>query len=128
MKYALLLIPALLLAACQDASRNPAGQRWQVRSLLGPDYARSATEVYVLDLSDAASFSLALDVNACGGSYTTGPRQNIRFELGCTEVCCDSPFAEALAGLLGRAERYGWQGGELNLLAGEERIVLRAVP
>jgi hypothetical protein len=117
-----------MLFACQDPARSPGGQRWQVKSLRGPDYARSATEVYVLDLRDGQSFSLTLDVNSCGGNYVLGPGRDIRFEPGCTEVCCDSPFAEALAELLARAERYSWQGNELHLLAGEEEILLRAAP
>jgi heat shock protein HslJ len=80
---------------------------------------------YILRFLSDTTFGIGLDVNACGGQYNLVSNGNINFEnLFCTEICCDSDFAEDLASLFPKMKNYFRKGDEL-ILEGRGRIVFK---
>jgi heat shock protein HslJ len=82
-----------------------------------------ASESYVLVFSDDATYTLSLDVNNCFGDYEIINNSGINISaMGCTEICCDSEFAENLMQLLPQMTRFYQKGNEL-IFEGEGEII-----
>jgi heat shock protein HslJ len=73
-----------------------------------------ASEIYILVFSDDETYTLSLDVNTCFGDYEIINNGKINISaMGCTEICCDSEFAENLISLLHQMTRFDEKGNEL---------------
>jgi len=80
---------------------------------------------YILHFTSDTEYNLSLDVNACFGQYVLPHQGDIEIQpMGCTKICCDSEFAEALAQLLPKMTGY-YSKGEKLYFEGEGKIVLR---
>ena len=85
----------------------------------------STDSTYVLAFSSKTEYNMDLDVNMCAGFYEAPEPGSIEIQpMACTEVCCDSEFAEELAFLLPRMKEYYTRRNEL-YLEGEGKIVLQ---
>ncbi|MBA7571827.1 hypothetical protein ES708_13596 [subsurface metagenome] len=84
----------------------------------------NAAESYIFEFINDTTFTFNLDVNSCGGQYKIISKGSI--ELGdtyCTEICCDSDFAEDLRQLIPQMTRYYGKGNEL-IFKGQGEIIL----
>ncbi len=84
----------------------------------------NAAESYIFEFINDTTFTFNLDVNSCGGQYKIISKGNI--ELGvtyCTEICCDTDFAEDLRQLIPQMTRYYGKGDEL-IFKGQGEIIL----
>ncbi|MEA3479280.1 MAG: META domain-containing protein [Bacteroidota bacterium] len=106
-----------------DLSSNP----WKVVKIK-EDGKLSYTDTdstYILRFSNDTEYHLNLDVNVCFGFYEIPDQGKIEIQtMACTEVCCDTAFAEELAFLLPGMTEYYSRSGEL-YLEGEGKIVLQ---
>lgn len=85
----------------------------------------SSSESYILKFGDDTGFSIFLDVNGCGGSYSVSANGDLVIsQLYCTEVCCDSDYALNLIQLLPKMNSFYGLGDEL-VLEGEGKIILK---
>lgn len=81
------------------------------------------SETYIFDFINDTIFTFNLDVNSCGGEYEIINAGNI--ELGdtyCTEICCDSDYAEDLRQLIPKMNTYYGKGDQL-ILKGQGEII-----
>lgn len=80
-------------------------------------------ESYVLEFTSDTTYTLILDVNICFGYYEIINNGDIKIStIGCTEVCCDSDFAEDLSQLFPKMTEYYGKGNNL-IFEGEGEIV-----
>ena len=83
-----------------------------------------ATESYIFKFINDTTFTFNLDVNSCGGQYEIINIGSI--ELGdtyCTDICCDSDFAEDLRQLIPQMTRYYEKDNQL-IFKGQGEIIL----
>lgn len=91
----------------------------------GESSYKKAVNSYVLSFINQSSYSINLDVNECFGSYEVISDGNINLgPLGCTEICCDSEFAQTLSDLLPKMTSYYGKSDEL-IFEGEGKIIMR---
>ena len=84
----------------------------------------SATESYIFEFINDTTFTFNLDVNSCGGQYKIISKGNIK--LGCTyctEICCDSDYAEELLQLIPNMTKYYGEDNKL-IFEGQGEIIL----
>ena len=81
---------------------------------------------YILQFREDGNLNLRLDVNNCSGRFNTFNDSSLEIEpMGCTRVCCDTPFAEHLTGALSHMEHFAIQGKRLTLHGADGIIVAR---
>jgi len=114
----ILLAALTLTSAClTDNTAQLLEGGWRVISIQPTgQVSENAPADYILQFGADGNLSLRLDVNNCGGQFNTFNGGNIDIEpLGCTEACCDTPFAQQLAGMLSGVEHFDIQGRTLTL-------------
>lgn len=122
-------ILALTLSAClTDNTAQLLEGDWRVVSIQPTgQVSENAPAEYILQFGEDGNLSLRLDVNSCGARFHTFNGGNIDIELmGCTEACCDTPFAQQLAGLLSEMEHFDIEGRTLTLHGDTGLVVARS--
>ena len=128
MKTFKIIFPLLvLLLSCEkeDINIDIKSNKWVVLKMKsqGEFTFTEAGENYVLEFESDTTYTLRLDVNTCFGYYEIINNGNIKIGLmGCTEVCCDSDFAEDLSQLFPKMTEYYGKGNNL-IFEGEGEIV-----
>lgn len=131
-KYQLIILIALssllMLWSCkkEDVNIDITSTKWVVVKIKkqGEASFTKTTESYILEFADETTYTLKLDVNNCFGHYEIINNGNIKINaMGCTEICCDSDFAEDLSQLLPKMTKYYEKGNEL-IFEGEGEIIL----
>lgn len=125
MLWAVVLLAALLTACFPDRKEIRANT-WIVVSLKpsATDSTWNPGVVYELTFPENRTFSIRLDVNSCDGTAAFNPNNIIFFnDIGCTQACCDSPFAAELLRLLAQVNRYQFNDDQLEL-TGNNGIVI----
>lgn len=108
---------------------NLTANEWEVVKIKkeGASSYTKAKNSYVLKFTSKQTYSINLDVNECFGAYENRSCGNILIEpMGCTEVCCDTEFAQSLSILLPEMNQYYIIGDEL-ILEGEGVIMLKEI-
>ncbi len=125
----LILCFGLLVSSCEkkDIDIDLTANAWKVikiRSSGQQTYVNTDSS-YIFRFWDEENFSLNLDVNTCGGKYKIPHKGSIDFqELACTEICCDSDFAQDMAGLLPHLTDYYFRNNKL-YFEGDGEIILQ---
>lgn len=122
------LILALTLSAClADKTAQSLEGDWRVVSMQTTGLASdNAPEDYILQFGEDGHLNLRLDVNNCSGRFNTFNDSSLEIEpMGCTRVCCDTPFAERLILTLSDMEHFAIQGKRLTLHGANGIIVAR---
>jgi len=128
MKTLKIIFPILvLLLSCEkeDVNIDIKSNKWVVVKMKsqGEPTFTETRESYVLEFTSDTTYKLKLDVNSCFGYYEIINSGNITISLmGCTEVCCDSDFAEDLSQLFPKMTEYYGKGNIL-FFEGEGEIV-----
>ena len=128
MKTLKIIFPILvLLLSCEkeDVNIDIKSNKWVVVKMKsqGEPTFTETRESYVLEFTSDTTYQLKLDVNSCFGYYEIINSGNITISLmGCTEVCCDSDFAEDLSQLFPKMTEYYGKGNNL-IFEGEGEIV-----
>lgn len=118
----------LILSSCkkQNSYIDITQNKWEVvkiREQSSFSY-ENANKRYVLEFNNN-EFNINLDVNNCFGKYQIISREEIEIEsLGCTEICCDSDFAENLSHLFPKMTKYSRIENNL-IFEGEGEIILK---
>lgn len=129
-KILLLVISVGLLgASCmkEDTDIDLSSKHWKVVKIKkeGQLTYTSADSTYMLRFSSNTEYKLDLDVNMCIGLYEVPNPGELEIQpMACTEVCCDSEFAEELAFLLPGMTRF-YTMGDLLYLEGTGKIILQ---
>ncbi len=123
------IIVGLILVSCkkEDININITSNKWEVLKIKkqGESTYLKAEESYILEFTSDTTYTLNLDVNSCFGIYNIINSGNINIEpMGCTEICCDSDFAENLSLILSNMDEYYGKGKEL-IFEGEGKIILK---
>ncbi len=115
-----------MLMACQKVNETPPEslvQTWEVvefMSLESVAYPRIEGKKIVFTINSDGTYKLQLEFNQCSGTYQTGNEATISIgATSCTEMCCDSKFAERLVQLLPRVESYKIACNTLQLIVPE---------
>lgn len=105
---------------------NLTGTKWKLKNIrpMKAHNAQGTRKTYLLEFPTNDTYYLKLDVNNCGGTYEIKSAGSIHFkEMACTELCCDSPYANRLAQLIREITNYEMRGNFL-LLRGNSEILL----
>lgn len=124
----ILLAALALTSAClTDNTAQLLEGDWRVVSIQPTgQVSENASADYILQFGEDGNLSLRLDINSCGGRFNTFNGGNIDIEpMGCTEACCDTPFAQQLAGMLSGMEHFDIQGKVMTLHGAAGVIVAR---
>jgi heat shock protein HslJ len=126
---AMLYLIFLTLLSCKKENINIdiTSDKWEVISgkESGQTFSDKPKEIYILHFSSDSTYRVKLDVNDCFGKYVIPEKGKIDFEnAGCTEVCCDSEFAENLLKMLIKINGYFVKGDVLTL-TGDVQIKLK---
>ena len=82
-----------------------------------------AKESYIFEFINDTTFTFNLDVNGCGGQYEIINAGKIVLEdTYCTEICCDSDFAEDLRLLIPKMTSFFGKGNQL-IFQGQGEII-----
>ena len=111
----------------KDVDVNLTADDWKVEKIRksGILIYTSTDSSYILHFSDAKTFNLNLDVNNCIGLYEIPDKGSISFQaMACTEICCDTEFAEDLASLFPKMTSYYVRENKL-YLEGDGEIILQ---
>jgi hypothetical protein len=85
----------------------------------------SAENLYILKFLNDTTFEINLDINGCGGKYKIISNGNIELEpLYCTEIFCDSDFADDLIQLIPKMTKYYKKENEM-IFEGQGKIVFK---
>lgn len=120
-KLALLFLWAVvIMSSCRKEMVDPADLlgKWQVVSIRENNTAtvQSAEKTYVLEFKPNGSFTFQQEVNKCFGSYLVPePGQISLLDIACTEICCDSEFAQSTTRLLSGVKTYAIKKNKLTL-------------
>ena len=101
---------------------------WKIEKIRisGQSTYTKTDSTYILRLSGDEEYNLNLDVNTCGGPYEILLKGSIEFQaMACTEICCDSDFAEDLASLFPKMTSYYVRDNSLHFEGDGEIILLR---
>ena len=92
---------------------------WEAKEFMSIEsvaYPKNENTKVLLIFNSAGTYQLKLDVNSCGGNFAAGVNNHLEIESpACTEVCCDSKFAEKVAAMISRATSYEISGSTLML-------------
>ena len=126
--FALLGLAASLVA-CEGRNNSPLPGEWAVQRIHPSDEDEIAVPAaYPLSLEEEGDFSIMLDVNHCGGSYSRSSAGKVELENPyCTYVCCDSPLAEQVLSLIMQAKTYFINGTLLTLSGPEGKVELEKI-
>lgn len=124
-----LVIVGTLSQACQKEfiDIDLAANSWRIEGIKksGQLTFESTENKYILRFTSDTIYTLSLDVNTCLGLYGIPDQGKIDMNvMACTEVCCDSEFAEELSLLLPKMTRYYSKGEELHF-EGKGKIILK---
>ncbi len=103
-----ILICFFVLSACNKEKDIELSNEWIVASItLENGGFLTPNSDYLLNLEKKDRFSLRLDINVCEGSVEF-KEKTVEFYNGiaCTEACCDSEFAVALASNLDKTKKW----------------------
>lgn len=120
-KLLTLLIFLLTFASCSKNEDQNAllYQTWEAKDFMSIEsaaYPKNENTKVLLTFTKSGIYNLKLDINSCGGSFSTSGESVITMESpACTEACCDSKFSEKLAGMLHRVESFEIKGNSLSL-------------
>ena len=125
----LALMAGMMTTSCakKDIYIDLTSNDWEVVKIKkdGDSGYTKARESYILSFTSENTYAINLDVNNCFGDYDITSDGNIDFgHMGCTEVCCDSEFAQNLSLLFPKMTNYYGKGDEL-IFEGEGKIVLK---
>ena len=107
-----ILILILTLGSCnKDEITNSAlFAAWEAKSFMSLEsvaYPKNEDKAILLIFMKDGTYSLKLDVNSCGGTFTSGKGNQLLIgSTACTEACCDSKFSEKLASMISRVTSY----------------------
>lgn len=124
----IVLFSLIMLWSCEkeDVNIDITSTKWvvvKIKKQREASYTKT-TESYILEFVNDATYTLKRDVNNCFGHYEIINNGNIKINaMGCTEICCDSDFAEDLSQLLPKMTKYYGKGNEL-IFEGEGEIIL----
>ncbi len=92
---------------------------WEAKGFMSIEsvaYPKNENSKILLTFSKSGTYSLKLDINSCGGSFTMGQNNQLKVESpACTEACCDSKFSEKLAAMLPKVTSFEIEGKILKL-------------
>lgn len=92
---------------------------WEAKSFMSIEsvaFPKNENTTILLTFKKDGTYSLKLDINSCGGNFTSGENGKIEIESPtCTEACCDSKFSEKLATMLSKVTTYEIEGSALKL-------------
>lgn len=111
-------------AACNPERSEVTDNIWVPVSLKesDSDSTRTAPRMYELSFNGRTAMVLKLDVNTCDGTVRFRPNNVVFFnDIGCTEICCDSPFTLKLRELLQLVNRYQLNENQL-ILTGNDGV------
>ncbi len=130
-KYQILIftiLVGLIMWSCkkEDINIDIKSNNWEVVKIKkqGESTYSKTKESYILEFISDTTYTLKLDVNNCFGNYEIINSGNIKMNpMGCTEICCDSDFAEDLLQLFPKMTEYYGKGNEL-IFEGQGEIIL----
>lgn len=112
----------LTLNSCHEDQVSVAGdicQTWEAKTFISVEsvaYPKNEDKAITLTFRKDGTYSLKLDINNCGGNFTSGENGKLEIESPvCTEACCDSKFSEKLAKMLSKVTTYEIDGSVLKL-------------
>lgn len=115
----LILISTLTSCNEDEDSINNLYQTWEAKNFMSLEsvaYPKNENKPILLTFKKDGTYSLKLDINNCGGTFTSGnDNQLLIASTACTEACCDSKFSEKLASMISRVSSYEVNRGTLKL-------------
>lgn len=92
-------------------------------------YSKDKNYNPVIQFNTDGSYSLKLDINYCGGSFSLTGENGIAISAGgCTKICCDSKFSQKFTEMLPKVISYSIERNKMKLnVSGWGWIELEAV-
>ena len=123
MKTSILTAIVLLftLISCKNEEQANANlwAAWEAKSFMSLEsvaYPKNENNKILLTFDENGSYHLKLDINSCGGNFTSGKNNKLEIESpACTEACCDSKFSEKLVTMISKVTSFNIEGKTLKL-------------
>lgn len=116
-----ILILVLTLTSCKEDEDSTSNlcQTWEAKNFMSLEsvaYPKNENKPILVTFRKDGTYSLKLDINNCGGAFTSGnDNQLLIVSPACTEACCDSKFSEKLASTISRVTSFDIEGKTLKL-------------
>jgi heat shock protein HslJ len=109
---------AAIVTACQKSDIELLPGEWRITRIRpSGELSQKARADYTLRFRIDGVYSLNLDVNNCGGPFLSDGIDRLDFGgVACTEICCDSPFAERMTGILNSVSNFRINGRTLTMI------------
>lgn len=120
----LILLLLLSTMACNPERSEVTDNLWVPVSMKESDgdSTRTAPREYVLSFNGRRAFEIKLDVNTCQGTVQFRANNVVFFnDVGCSEICCDSPFTLKLLELMQLVNRYQLNDNQL-IMTGNDGV------
>ena len=117
----IVLFLQLILISCnkEKEANSVLFATWEVKDFMSIEsvaYPKTEGKKILLTFDKSGIFDLRLDVNGCGGNFTSGESNRLEMTSPiCTEICCDSKFSEKLTQTLSKVTSYIIEGTVLKL-------------
>ena len=110
----------VLVSCSDDAGIDPnLYQTWEAKNFISLEsvaYPKNDNTKILLTFNKSGTYQLKLDINSCGGAFTSGEGNQLEINpVACTEICCDSKFSEKLTGTLAKITSFSIAGKMLKL-------------
>jgi heat shock protein HslJ len=123
MKTSILTAIVLLftLISCKNEELTNANllATWEAKNFMSLEsiaYPKNENNKILLTFDENGSYHLKLDINNCGGNFTSGENNMLEIEsTACTEACCDSKFSEKLVMMISKVTSFNIEGNTLKL-------------
>ena len=130
--FILLTTLILFLSVCTEKQQTYSliDTEWEVLSITAPDriFILISPTPYPVKFLKDITFTIGLDVNTCGGTYSLDNENYIHINtVYCTKICCDSVFADTLINIFRDIYSYKIVEDNLELIATNRIINLRNV-
>ncbi|MCX6254880.1 MAG: META domain-containing protein [Bacteroidia bacterium] len=130
-KWLIILISILFFTCTKEIQTDPIiDTEWEVWSITAPDriFILISPTPYHINFQKDNIYTMRLDVNSCGSTYTLENESNIYIDpIYCTEICCDKAYADTLIRILKDVNSYKITGEDLKLISPTRIINLTQV-
>jgi len=111
----------LFAVSCQkiEGPADDIFEKWEVKEFVATEtttYEHDENKPIFITIKEDLTYHLQLETNTCEGLILHISDQSLIFESpGCTEMCCDSPFALRFESMLPYISMYKVTGNTLRL-------------
>lgn len=125
----MILIVMILIMSCGKSTNDnlEVPSKWELISYTEFNEKHIPETAYVLSLEEDNKVELSLDVNNCTSTYNLNGNLLKIGQFSCTEICCDTDFAEMFMKFISKEFSMEVSSGNLILIHNEGGAAFKKV-